>query len=218
MLLEIVVEGFAESPNRVWVLQGMCGPLARDLQPGYVTVLHGTAGKLVGRGKLSPYPPWSEPLGLMVARGIDAALGLNGGADVLVDNAYRFMISVRETRRLLLRTTAVLREGGLVLSDGQRCGLPNPTRGAWSLAQAVLTMECSGSPHLPASPSPVNLPVYRLAGLAYCRIRDMPEDAAQAYRRSEWSGAKPLGPDVPGDAIAPADAEGFFGLEGWAEE
>ena len=207
----LILTLFPSTPGAHDALPPLRGTICRTrLAAGladYLCELQDEHGVRLAMVPLLDYPRFAEPVALFAARAIDRVIAqcavLNAAAPV-----FRASLEIHLNRTFLHRVEWMRENGALHVG---KAAVRTPAEAPlWRIAQWALCAEQTGGIEMPPMPAAVRPAVYMHEGVPYCRLRDVPEEARQAYRKRHALSTCPLVPDCP-DACYPWDLHGFLG-------
>lgn len=141
---------------------------------------------------LCAYPRWNEPVNALVARCLAT---VQEHPDVLARTWSTFdHISIAVFLNVsLLTVTKSEVSAGLLLDGATVLEAPRLSAGCspWLAAQYRLSHVVWGSTDMPPVPPATDPPVYEKEGQRYCRIKDLPPEAAAVYARHRMGSTTP---------------------------
>ena len=156
---------------------------------------------------LMDYPRFAEPVAIFAARAINQVLATCDVAALTPPVHCRLEIDVNWTP--LHRVDWILPEEGVMLIAMR--GWPVRAKASlWRTAQWALCIQQTGGTLLPPMPPPLRPPIYRHDDVPYCLLRDIPDEAREAYLKRHSLSTCPLVP-AGKDACYPWDLYGFLG-------
>ena len=208
-MLSLTLEGLDVDPKPLWIVAGKIGRIRSGRLADYRVELFDSAGNEPLRGTLLTQPRWAESVQALCARGVHAALrGPQVSSGDGPGQAVRFRLSVHIRDELLCRIPAALSDAtDLLMAGGRRFKLTERLTCRWQVACWMLSCEAFGGLEHPPIPANLDPPVYIADEVRYCRISDLPNEAATAYRQRYSGATMPAGYGVPYDAVFVWDME-----------
>lgn len=170
--------------------------------------LEQASGGVPVQAVLRHYPRWAEPLTALTARCLALIASYS---DCVSPEDFRLVtLSISLGQSLIDEIYINPLDESMCCQEWWRLATAaHVPLSLWALMQRRLVYEVWGDLDPPPIPKQVRVPVYNKGSTTYCRSRDLPPSARDAFERWQFGRAAPSIPDVD-DAVYPHDIEVFL--------